>query len=119
MGIRPKLDALSNTEFRLRTYKDYNNKSVPVSIGIKQWTSSIFNSSDRVLVERRMVDFLSPPPGLPVSYSMGFYDIDSHAAGLALVEVRGYSEIEYKGSPLTIVNIRSFVDVESGLFFSN
>ena len=117
--LRPKLDALSDTEFRLRRYKDYNNKSVPVSIGIKQWTSSIFNSSDRVLIDRRNVDYLSPPPGLPVSYSMGFYDINSHAAGLALVEVRGYSKIKYNDSPLTIVNIKSFVSTESGLFFSN
>lgn len=103
---------------RLRKYVNYDNEPIENPLTFTQWFETIIDPSKRQERGDRNTDHLSPPWGLPRSYSMGYLDVESDANGFALIEVRGYSNLEYKGSPLTITKIREFLADESAWFFS-
>ena len=109
---------------KLRVYEDYDGKQTNPDMNVKQWYESIVNIDNRQIVVccdgvRRNLDLLSPPPGFPSTYSMGTLDINSHAGGIALIEVRGYSEIKHNNQHYTISMIKEMVQTESQWFFEN
>lgn len=100
----------------LRSYLNNDEIMVDGTITLTQWYESIVHESHRQTVGLRRVDLLSPPPSL-IGHSMGILDINSHANGFALIEVRGYSELKYGRENLTIHRIREFGVGESVWFF--
>lgn len=101
----------------LRPYYDYDDNLLNPIMTLTHWFASIIKEEGADSTTEKKADFLSPPPGLPKEYSMGFLDINSHASGLALIEARGYSSVKYNGEPLIIYQIRDFVNTESLWFF--
>ena len=112
--IRPHLDF--GHQCKLRPYLNNDELMEDGTITLTQWFESIVNESHRQSVDLRRVDLLSPPPSL-MGHSMGILDINSHANGFALIEVRGYSELKYGRENLTIHRIREFGVGESVWFF--
>jgi hypothetical protein len=106
--------------FKLGEYVDYAAKAVSSGISIKDWYDSIINPARRKSVgegrKERQVDLLSPPPGLPEDYSMGFYNKPSQE-NTALIEVRGYSNVRYNGETTLIKHTSQFVSKEADWFF--
>jgi hypothetical protein len=102
----------------LRSYLNNDELMVDgtITLTLTQWYESIVNESHRQTVGLRRVDLVSPPPSL-IGHSMGILDINSHANGFALIEVRGYSELKYGRENLTIHRIREFGVGESVWFF--
>lgn len=101
---------------KLRPYINDNCTKIDGIITLKQWFESIVDVNRRILFKTRKVDLLSPPPEM-ADHSMGILDINSHANGFALIEVRGYSSIEYGDRELTINRIRELGVGESVWFF--
>ncbi|CAO5676351.1 MAG: hypothetical protein HEEMFOPI_02015 [Holosporales bacterium] len=113
--------------FKIRDYEDFNGIRVSSKITIKDWYESIKNKKKRKLVSQidkdgkkieREVDILSPPGGLPESYSMGYFKINEIPKHFALLECRGYSGLRYKGSKVQLENIEEFVSDETMWFFT-
>jgi hypothetical protein len=99
-------------EFRIGEYRDYKGGIIQSTLTLREWHESIVDESKRLLVNERLVDKLSPPPGLEnTGYSMGYYDREKHASGYPLLEVRGYASLEYKISDLS-----EFVTTEARWF---
>lgn len=103
----------------LRPYYDYDDTLLNPPMTLTHWFLSIIEERSTDSTTEKQVDLLSPPPGLPEEYSMGFLDINSHASGLALIEARGYSSVNYMGKDPTIYQIKDFVNTESLWFFGN
>jgi len=98
---------------KLRPYLNEDDEEVDGPINLAEWFESIVDESHVTTVRR---DLLSPPPQM-VEHSMGTLDINSHANGIALIEVRGYSNLKHKDKNITIDRIREFGIDESGWFF--
>ena len=98
------------SRFRLKYYKDYDFVPINSTLTLAEWYRSIVDSSAR----RYGVDFLSPPPGLPDSDSMGFFRLEK-TEGFPLIEVRGYVSL---APSIRINKTIEFAETEANWFFN-
>jgi hypothetical protein len=79
---------------------NYDDGPIDPNLTVLEWYQSIIDEDHRVMVERRLVYRLSPPPNLPSYDSMGMMDIRKNSDGFPLIELRGYASIpEVNGVP--------------------
>ncbi|MBY0462501.1 MAG: hypothetical protein K2Q34_04900 [Alphaproteobacteria bacterium] len=106
------------SDYHIIPYDNYEKRPVFDTLKLDEWYGSLVEEGSRVNVGGRMVDLLSPPPGLEdVDYSMGIMDIHKDSSGLPLLEVRGYANIRQMKERLTFDTFDSFVNDEARWFF--
>lgn len=112
--------------YKIAEYDDYSGLTVQSDLTLKKWYNSIVGKrADRTKKTKKMgdekeckcyVDLLSPPPGLPGTYSMGLYHW--RLTNSPLIEVRGYALVAQQGQ-VTLNNVEDFVKKECEWFSEN